>query len=79
MPLLICNEQRVPTDGNAGVFVGRVRVFDRRHGRQLFDEASSGIHNYFVVERDVDAGWVELRLPGRVVRFDYSGEVEQDR
>ncbi|MBL8849151.1 MAG: PQQ-binding-like beta-propeller repeat protein [Planctomycetaceae bacterium] len=73
VPLLVCNEQRVPASGNVGAFVGRVRVFDRRHGRQLLDEASSGIHNYFVVERDVDAGWVELRLPGRVVRFDYSG------
>lgn len=72
VPILVCNELRYPADRiGQGALVGRVRCFDRRSGDLLYDDQVPAVHTYFLVERDVDEHWVELRLPGRVVRFDY--------
>jgi hypothetical protein len=73
VPLLICNELRYPPDRiGQGAMVGRVRVIDRRTGELLYDDETAAVHNYFLIERNAEAGWVELRLPGRVIRFDFA-------
>jgi len=73
VPLIVTNELAFPDESaGRGVPTGRVRCFDRRSGEQLFDEQVGGVHTYFLVERDPDAGWVELRLAGQIVRFDYA-------
>lgn len=73
VPLIVWNELRHPADRiGQGSLVGRVRVVDRRTGELIYDEQTAAVHNYFIVERDPDAGWVELRLPDRTVRFDYA-------
>ena len=73
VPLLVLNELRKAPGGEGGaLFQGRLRCLDRRSGALLFDEESQATHNYFLFERDIDAGWVELRLPRRIIRFDYA-------
>lgn len=73
VPLIIMNELRQPPDRiGQGALVGRVRAIDRRTGELIYDEHTAAVHNYFIVERDAEAGWVELRLPDRTVRFDYA-------
>jgi hypothetical protein len=73
VPVLICNELRYPPDRiGQGALVGRVRVIDRRSGDVLYDADTPAVHNYFLVERDPEQGWVELRLPGQIFRFDFN-------
>lgn len=73
VPLLVCNEHTYPADRiGQGVPIQRVRCFDKRTGELVYDGVHDARHNYFIVERDESAGWVEVRLPGEVVRFDYS-------
>jgi hypothetical protein len=73
VPLLVCNEHTYPPDRiGQGVPIQRVRCFDRRTGELVYDGFHDARHNYYIVERDAAAGWVEVRLPGEVVRFDYS-------
>lgn len=73
VPILICNEHTYPPDRiGQGVPVQRIRCFDKRSGELVYEGFHDARHNYFIVERDAAAGWVELRLPGEVVRFDYS-------
>jgi hypothetical protein len=77
VPLLVFNEHIYPPDSmGQGTLVQRVRCFDRRTGELLHESQGSAPHNYFVVERDEAAGWIDLRLPGQIVRFDYSAQSE---
>ena len=77
VPLLVFNEHIHPPDSmGQGTLVQRVRCFDRRTGELLHESQGSAPHNYYVVERDEAAGWVDLRLPGQIVRFDYSAQSE---
>jgi hypothetical protein len=72
VPLLICNELRYPPDRiGQGALVSRVRIIDRRNGELLYDAENPAVHNYFLIERDPGQNWVELRVPGRVVRLDF--------
>jgi hypothetical protein len=73
VPLLVFNEHIYPPDSiGQGTLVQRVRCFDRRTGELLYESTGSAPHNYFVVERDEAAGWIDLRLPGQIVRFDFA-------
>ncbi len=74
VPVLVLNELRRDSGAEGGAsFRGRVRCLDRRSGEILLDEETAAMHNYFLIERDADAGWVELRLPKRIFRLDYAG------
>jgi hypothetical protein len=77
VPLLVFNEHIHPSDSmGQGTLVQRVRCFDRRTGELLYESQGRAPHNYFVVERDEAAGWVDVRLPGQIVRFDFSAQSE---
>jgi hypothetical protein len=80
VPILFCNESRAPAgEQSNGAFEGRIRCFDKRTGELLYDWTIGVPNVYFAVERNLDGLWVELRLPGQIVRFDYSEPMRDER